>query len=393
VITIENPAAGRYPIAALALALMLAGTLLPTPLFELYHRTWNLTPAEISLVFAVYAASLIPSLIFLGGLSDSIGRRRTILLAFAVLAVGSLIFAFADGVPWLIAARIVQGVGMGLGTGAAAAAIREWMPENQRGRAGMVTVIAVAAGSALGALMGGILAEYAPHPLSLAYFVHVGLVAAAAVAVARVPKCPHPRPFAHSVVPTIPPAIRRPFFIASAQAFIGWGSFAIFVGLVPTFLANALNLHNLLTGAFVITGIQIGSVTASIFAQRLTTRWAIILALLTLGAGMWLLLLGVALHAYVLVAVATLVTGAGGGLSYLVGLNIVAGISPPEHRAEMLSAFLVACYLGFSVPALALGIAANEFGLFAAFIGTAVVLGAIATTIIALTSERNLRVA
>ena len=112
-VTIENPAAGRYPIAALALALMLAGTLLPTPLFELYHRTWNLTPAEISLVFAVYAASLIPSLIFLGGLSDSIGRRRTILLAFAVLAVGSLIFAFADGLPWLIAARIVQGVGMG----------------------------------------------------------------------------------------------------------------------------------------------------------------------------------------------------------------------------------------------------------------------------------------
>jgi hypothetical protein len=42
---------------------------------------------------------------------------------------------------------------------------------------------------------------------------------------------------------------------------------------------------------------------------------------------------------------------------------------------------------------LLLGIAANQFGLFAAFIGAAVVLGAIAVTIIALTSERNLRVA
>jgi MFS family permease len=152
-------------------------------------------------------------------------------------------------------------------------------------------------------------------------------------------------------------------------------------------------LHNLLVGAFAITGIQVGSVTGSLAAQHLPNRPAIVTAMLTLGAGMWLLLFGVGLHVYVLVAVATLVTGAGGGLSYLAGLNIVNAISPPEHRAEMLSAFLVACYLGFSVPALLLGIAANQFGLFAAFIGAAVVLGAIAVTIIALTSERNLRVA
>jgi hypothetical protein len=108
---------------------------------------------------------------------------------------------------------------------------------------------------------------------------------------------------------------------------------------------------------------------------------------------MWLLLLGVGLHAYIFVAVATLVTGAGGGLSYLVGLNIIGAISPPEHRAELLSAFLVACYLGFSVPALLLGVAANQIGLSAAFLGAAIILGAIAVTIIALTSERNLRVA
>jgi MFS family permease len=65
---------------------MLAGTLLPTPLFELYHRAWGLSPAEISLVFAIYAGSLIPSLLFLGGLSDRIGRRHAILVAFALLA-------------------------------------------------------------------------------------------------------------------------------------------------------------------------------------------------------------------------------------------------------------------------------------------------------------------
>src|SRR6202012_1624439 len=80
VISVETkPAAGKAPIAMLALALMMMGVLMPAPLFELYPLTWNLTPASISIIFAVYAASLIPSLLLLGGISDLIGRRRTML--------------------------------------------------------------------------------------------------------------------------------------------------------------------------------------------------------------------------------------------------------------------------------------------------------------------------
>ncbi|HXP93129.1 MAG TPA: MFS transporter [Candidatus Binatia bacterium] len=389
----QNPAAGKYPIAATAMALLLAGSLLPTPLFELYHRIWGLTPAEISFVFAVYAGSLIPSLLFLGGISDSIGRRRTILLSFAGMAIAALIFAFADGLIWLVIARIVQGMAIGIGTGAAAAAIREWMDEADRARAGEVTVIAVSVGSAFGALLGGSLAQYAPHPESLPFFVYIALLACIAVAVASVPTCPHLHPTANSAILTVPPAIRRPFLVASAQAFIGWSTFAIFISLVPSFLARSLDLHNLLTGALVITGIQVGSVTASLTGHRLPNRIAIVAALLALGGGLWLLLIGIAIHAYALIAIATLVTGAGGGLSYMVGLNIIGAISPPDHRAETLSAFLVACYLGFSIPALGVGIAANWFGLYAAFFGAAILLGIIAVCIMAFTTDRNLQVA
>jgi predicted MFS family arabinose efflux permease len=390
VISQANPAAGRYPIAAAAMALMLAGTLLPTPLFELYHRLWNLTPADLSLVFAVYAGSLIPSLMFLGGLSDSIGRRRTILLAFALLALGSLAFAFADGLIWLIVARIIQGIGMGIGTGAAAAAIGEWMHESQRSRAGAVTVVAVSGGSAAGALLGGVLGQYGPNPLALPYFVHIGLLACGAIAVATVPSCPHLHPAGMSAVPRIPRAIRRPFLIASVESFIGWSTFAIFVSLVPSFLSRALDLHNLLVGAVVITAIQIGSVAASLAGAGLTNRTAIITAMLALGAGLWLLLIAIALRAEALVALASLIAGAGGGLAYLAGLNIVGAISPPEHRAETLSAFLVACYLGYSIPALCVGIAATRYGLGASFVGAAIVLGMIAIGVSAFSTDRNL---
>jgi predicted MFS family arabinose efflux permease len=391
----ENPASGRYLVAAAAFALMLAGTLLPTPLFQLYHRVWALTPAQISLVFAVYVASLVPSLLFLGGLSDRFGRRFAILLAFAILALGSLLFAFANGLLWLIAARVVQGLAMGIGTGAAAAAIREWMPERHRANAGNVTVVAASAGSAFGVLLGAALGQYAPWPLSLAYFVHMALLAAAAVAVAAVPGSAHPRP-AHAslgALPAIAPAIRRPFFIASLQAFIGWATFAIFIALVPSFLARSLDVHNLMVGALVVAGIQTGSAAASLLGQRLPNRVAIAGAMLTLCGGMWMLLAAVAWHAYALLALSSLVAGSGGGLSYLAGLNIVGSIAPAEHRAETLSAFLVACYLGFSVPALGIGIAADRIGLFAALVGAAVVLAAVAAAILAVASQRNLEAA
>ena len=370
---------------------MLAGALLPPPLFELYHRLWGLTPAEISLVFAVYAGSLIPSLLFLGGISDAIGRRRTILLSFAIFAVASVVFAYAHGLLWLIVGRMIQGFAMGIGLGAGTAAIREWMSEKDRQRAGEVTVIATAAGSALGALLGGTLGEFAPDPLSLPFLVYIALLACGALAVASVPKCPHLQRAAAKPKLGVPVAIRRPFFIASGQAFLGWSTFALFVSLVPSFLAGALNLRNLLVGALVITGIQIGSVSGTFAGLRLPPRTAIIAAMLALGAGVWLLLIGIAVHAVWIVMAATLVAGAGGGLSYMAGLNIVNAIAPPDHRAETLSAFLVSCYLGFSIPSLAVGVAANAFGLFAAFVGAAVILGAIAMAVIVLTTERNLR--
>jgi predicted MFS family arabinose efflux permease len=391
----ENPAAGSYPVAAAAFALMLAGTLLPTPLFEIYHRLWNLSPAQISLVFAVYVASLVPSLLFLGGLSDRFGRRFAILLAFAILAVGSLMLAFATGLGWLILARIVQGIAMGIGTGAAAAAIREWMPERDRHNAGNVTVVAASAGSAFGVLLGATLAQYAPFPRSLAYFVHLALLAGAAVAVARVPAGSQPRG-AHAplgTMPVIARAIRRPFFIASAQAFIGWATFAIFIALVPSFLARSLDIHNLMVGALLVGGIQTGSAGASLLGQRLPNRTAILAAMLTLSGGTWMLLAAVALHAYALIALSSLVAGSGGGLSYLAGLNIVGTIAPAEHRAGTLSAFLIACYLGFSIPALGVGIAADRIGLFTALVGAAIVLGAIGAAILVVATDRNLEAA
>jgi MFS family permease len=383
--------ARRYLVAAAVLAALVAGTFMPSPLYELYRRVWDLRPAEITLVFAVYAGTLIPALLFLGGTSDRIGRRSTLLLALGLMGFSAVVLAFAAGVWWLIAARLVQGVAMGVGAGTATVAIREWMDEAMRPRAGMVAGVAVSIGSAVGALLGGVLGQYGPHPLSLPYVVYAGLLACIALAVATMPASAHLQATTRSTLPTIPPAIRRPFLVASAQSVLTWSSFALFFSLVPSFLANTLGLHNLLVGALVVVGVQIGGGVASVAGRMLAPRPAIIAGLLSVGAGVWLLLLAVPLHAVVLVAISTLAVGAGGGLSYMAGLNVIGAIAPPDRRAEVTSAFLVACYIGFSVPALAVGVAANWFGLYASLFSAAVALGVLALAVILLTTERNLQ--
>jgi MFS family permease len=99
---------GRFWATAYTLLLLLTGTNLPTPLYRGYEGMFHFSPLVVTLIFAVYVGALVPSLLIAGPLSDSIGRRRVLLPAVILAAVGSLVFALANGIPWLFAARILQ---------------------------------------------------------------------------------------------------------------------------------------------------------------------------------------------------------------------------------------------------------------------------------------------
>ena len=385
-----NPAAGKYPIAAAAIGALIAGAYLPTPLYELYRRDWGLSPGELTLVFSIFGASLIPALLFLGGISDEIGRRKTLLIALGISALGSLVLSFADGFWWLIAGRILQGLSIGIGVGTGAAAVREWMDAGMQRLAGEVVLIGTGVGASFGAILSGILGQYAARPTVLPYLAHVVLVGCVAAMVASVPSCPHLASAGHHGLPSIPPSIRRPFYLAAMEAFIGWATVAIFASLIPSFLVRSLGLHSLLVGTCVVTLVQTGAVTAALTGGKLRSRVIIIAGMLALGAGLWLLLIAVPYHVYPLICIAIVLVGAGNGLSYMAGLNIVNRIAQPEHRAELLSAFLVATNLGFSVPAIAVGFTANKIGLYNAIVAAAILFGIVAISAMLLTTEKNL---
>ena len=90
--------------------LVAASSSAATPLYRLYQQSMHLTPFWITVVFAVYVASLLVALLTVGGLSDYVGRRPVIFAALLLNAAAMILFAEARDVGQLILARAIQGL-------------------------------------------------------------------------------------------------------------------------------------------------------------------------------------------------------------------------------------------------------------------------------------------
>lgn len=79
------------------------------PVLPDLSRKLGASPTMIGLLFASFGLTLLLVSIPMGAMSDRIGRRGPMLGGLVALAASTLLFAFADSLPWLFAARLVQG--------------------------------------------------------------------------------------------------------------------------------------------------------------------------------------------------------------------------------------------------------------------------------------------
>src|SRR3954454_9891512 len=121
----------RRPFVTVGLALfvLLLDGNLATPLYAVYRERFGFSGTELTLIFAIYAIVLIPSLLVFGQLSDRIGRRRVLVCGLGIAIVGLALLALARSTAWLSLARAVQAVALGAVVGTAAAALVEAEPD------------------------------------------------------------------------------------------------------------------------------------------------------------------------------------------------------------------------------------------------------------------------
>jgi len=141
---------------------------------------WSINRAELGVVLAMELFGMAIGSVVLGGVADKIGRRPTILGCLVVMACGMYGASLVQSVNQLLAVRLVTG----LGIGGMLAAINAMAAEYSNAKYRNLSVMLMAAGYPVGAVLGGSVAS----ELLVTYgwrevFVFGGVVTASALAI------------------------------------------------------------------------------------------------------------------------------------------------------------------------------------------------------------------
>lgn len=384
----------RRPVAFWLLALMLGALLFassaPSPLYVVYQAEWDFSAITLTAVFAVYALALLGSLLIAGSISDHIGRRPALFLALAIEIVAMATFGLAGGVGWLFAARVLQGVATGIAMGCISAALLDLQPPHRPWLGALTGAAAPMAGLATGALITGLLVDYAPDPTALVFWLLLGLFVVAVLVTAALPETVEKRPgWRASLRPQIgvPPHVRGPFVAALPTMVATWALGGLVLSLGPSLTVGVLGAESHLSGALPIFALAGISSVASVLIRHVDPRTAARGGLTAVIAGVVLVLIALEVTSNSLFLLGAAVSGLGFGPSFAGVFRSITQMAMEDRRAELVSSVLAVAYLAFSGPALLAGIAVTQVGLKETAEAYSVILIAVASVALLLSSR------
>jgi len=351
---------------AVLLVLVLAASGVPSPLYRVYAEEFGFGSGVITLVFAVYVFALLVSLLVVGGLSDHVGRRPVLAAALVLEAVSMVLFLAADGIGWLLAARVVQGLATGAMTGAFGAALLD-LQRTEKPLGPLVNSAAPGFGLSLGAVGAGAAVEWLPAPTDWVFGTLTALCLVAAVGVlVFLPETSPQRPGAlPSLRPSVhvPPAQRRAFVVVLPCLVATWALGGLYASLGPSLVSGVYGVQDHLVGSLVVLALNGTGLIGSLAVRGVAPTRAMVVGALVFATGVAGTVVALAVGSLALFFTAAVVSGLGFGSAFLGAMATVTRGVAPGARAGLLAAVFVASYLGFSLPAVAAGIAAGHIGL------------------------------
>ncbi|AMM20596.1 hypothetical protein AX769_11160 [Frondihabitans sp. PAMC 28766] len=361
--------------AVLALALWTSGA--ATPIYPLYEADWHLTPILTTSIFAIYPLVLVVVLLVFGDLSDTIGRRASILLGVVSSMVGVLLFAVAPDVGWLLVGRVFMGIGVGLSLSPATAKMIDVAGSANSARTGAISTASTAVGLVFASLLGGALVQYAPFPLHLTYWVLLAVEVIVFGLVWRLDRDRDAssgrwRPRGIHVPRSLWGAVAAAAVCLSASYAVG----AVILSLGASIGKQLVHTDNaFLIGAIIaVSMVVIGAVALA--SRRIPLVVATPIALVATALGFAALIAASATQSLGLFLAFCVLGGVGYSLLFAAGLQIIGKFAPAHHRAGTLSAGYLVAYLVQGSVALWLGEEATTGGLVHAVdLGAPVIVG------------------
>jgi MFS family permease len=359
------PRAAAFWSVAVLLVLMLAASGVPSPLYRVYQEQFGFSSGVLTTVFGIYSFALLASLLVVGGLSDHVGRRPVLVVAFLLEAAAMVLFLFADGVGWLLAARVVQGLATGALTSTLGAALLD-LQRPDRPLAAFLNSASPGLGLSLGAVGAGLLVQFVPSPTDWVFGVLTGVFLLAAGGTWLLPESsPRLAGAVASLRPRVhvPPMHRRAFLVALPCLVATWALGGLYASLGPSLVAQVFDIDNHLVGGLLILALNGTGIAGSLTLRTSPPERALLVGALIFTTGVAGTLAALFSTSATLLFAAAVVTGFGFGASFLGAVATITRGVEPGHRAGLLASIFVVGYLAFSLPAIAAGIAAGEIGL------------------------------
>jgi MFS family permease len=356
------PAPHALALYALTAATFFGASSAPTPLYRLYQEVWGFSSGMLTLVFGIYAFSLLLALLTTGSLSDHIGRRPVIVGGLALEVVAMLIFADAGSVHMLILARVLQGFATGAATSALGAAILD----ASRTRGPLVNTLSPLFGMGAGALGTSLLVQYAPSPMRLVYLLLLVVFVLQAVGVSLLPETVSRRP---GTLASLVPRVRIPRAARGAMLRIApvnvavWALGGFYLSLGPTLARAVTGTDDVTTGGWVVFALTGGGIVAVLLLRALSASRLLLTGAGVLAAGLMVTLAGAHAGNAAIFFVGTVFAGMGFGSAFQGALRSVLPLAEAHERAGLMAALYVLSYLAFSVPAIIAGTMAHVVGL------------------------------
>lgn len=347
-----SPRVSLFLLASLLVS-FLAASSAPTPLYGIYQMRWHFSPITTTVVFAIYAVAVLASLLTVGKLSDHVGRRPVLLVAIAVQMISLVIFIFANGVPTLLAARVVQGLAAGAATGAVGAA----MLDINRSRGTLANSIAPGIGTGTGALLSALLIQFLPAPTRLVYVVLLVILLIQSVGIVLMPETVTPMKGAlQSLRPEIklPRTVRGPVLVVAPVVFAVWALAGFFGALGPALLRALMNTSIVTAGLLLFVLGIVGSTTV-VLLRNAAARSVMLTGITALILGMIITLVSVMTESVPGFFLGLALGGIGFGAGFQGSLKSVMPLVEAHERAGVLSLLYIVCYVGFGLPTVIAG--------------------------------------
>lgn len=357
-----------FVAATSSMVIMFAASATPIPLYDIYRRADGLTYNDLSLTAVVYFVGAITALLFLGRISNHLGRKPAVFLAFGFATTATVILLDVEsGLP-LIVGRLLLGLACGMASSSIASFVVDsahpsfpkWLPAVVVANSPMV-------GLTLGALASGTLVEYGPYPRTLCYIVVLVGLLVCAVCVALSKETVRRTPgLLSSLRPSfsLPQADRRLYPVAACVFVATWALGGFYQAYGTSITSTQLGTQSTLTAAAVFSSYLLPCAIGGPLSARLSPAGA-----QRLGMGIFTLaVIGSLVSLKQSVTIPFLLTSALAGAAQGAAVtgsirSLLEDISAKE-RAGVLSLIYATSYAGAAVPSFIAGQLSRFMGLF-----------------------------